>query len=90
MDGLKQKSYFIGTSRGDESDNPKLSVLIACGKCGLKAFNKTQTAKEIEAWWDYVKKKWAEVRNLPKMLNLKTEMSEEHTGRKEGLMRSHA
>lgn len=49
MDGLKQKSYFIGTSRGDESDNPKLSVLIACGKCGLKAFNKTQTAKEIEA-----------------------------------------
>lgn len=37
-----------------------------------------------------MKKKWAEVRNLPKMLNLKTEMSEEHTGRKEELMRSYA
>lgn len=38
MDGLTQKSYFIGTSRGDESDNPKLSVLIACGKTWTEGF----------------------------------------------------
>lgn len=64
--------------------------LLPVEKRGLSIKHKQHFIKEIEAWWDCVKKKWAEVRNLPKMLNLKTEMSEEHTGRKEELMRSYA